>query len=56
MRNARGAMIYERSNDIQTRIQTSYALGERRDKPIRCELPAYDPDFWQEEGAIKVQD
>jgi alkylation response protein AidB-like acyl-CoA dehydrogenase len=49
MRNARGAMIYEGSNEIQTLIQASYALGERRDKPLRCELPAYDLDEWQEE-------
>jgi alkylation response protein AidB-like acyl-CoA dehydrogenase len=49
MRNARGAMIYEGSNEIQTLIQASYALGERRDKPLRCELPAYDPDVWQEQ-------
>jgi hypothetical protein len=26
----------------------SYALGERRDKPLRCELPAYDAETWQE--------
>jgi alkylation response protein AidB-like acyl-CoA dehydrogenase len=49
-RNARGAMIYEGSSEIQILIQASYALGERRDKQLRCELPAYDPDDWQEEG------
>lgn len=49
MRNARGAMIYEGSNEIQTLIQASYALGERRDKPLRCEMPAYDAEAWQRE-------
>ncbi len=47
LRNARGAMIYEGSSEIQTLIQAGYALGERTDKPLRCELPAYDETFWQ---------
>ncbi|MEW6240322.1 MAG: acyl-CoA dehydrogenase family protein [Chloroflexota bacterium] len=47
LRNARGAMIYEGSSEIQTLIQAGYALGERTDKPLRCELPAYDEAFWQ---------
>ncbi len=47
LRNARGAMIYEGSSEIQTLIQAGYALGERVDKPLRCELPAYDPAIWQ---------
>jgi len=46
MRNARGAMIYEGSNEIQSLIQADYALGYRKDKAIRCELPAYDPEKW----------
>jgi alkylation response protein AidB-like acyl-CoA dehydrogenase len=49
LRNARGAMIYEGSSEIQTLIQAGYALGERVDKPLRCEAPAYDPEFWQKE-------
>ena len=40
-------MIYEGSNEIQTLIQADYALGYRKDKPLRCELPAYDPAIWQ---------
>jgi len=48
MRNARGALIYEGSNEIQIIIQADYALGHRRDKPLRCEMPAYDPVDWQE--------
>jgi alkylation response protein AidB-like acyl-CoA dehydrogenase len=47
MRNARGAIIYEGSNEIQRLIQASYALGHRRDKPLRREMPAYDLDEWQ---------
>ena len=47
LRNARGAIIYEGSSEIQTLIQAGYALGERQEKPLRCEMPAYDPDFWQ---------
>jgi alkylation response protein AidB-like acyl-CoA dehydrogenase len=47
LRNARGAIIYEGSSEIQTLIQASYALGQRQEKPLRCEMPAYDPDFWQ---------
>lgn len=49
MRNARGAMIYEGSTEIQTLILAEYALGDRRDRPLRCELPPYDPEEWQEE-------
>ncbi|HEX6270017.1 MAG TPA: acyl-CoA dehydrogenase family protein [Anaerolineales bacterium] len=47
LRNAKGAMIYEGSSEIQTLIQAGYALGERTDKPLRCELPAYDEAYWQ---------
>ena len=50
LRNARGAIIYEGSDEIHTIIQAGYALGERKDKPLRKELPAYDPEFWQEEA------
>ncbi|MBN2556990.1 MAG: acyl-CoA dehydrogenase family protein [Anaerolineales bacterium] len=49
LRNSKGAVIYEGSNEIQTLIQAGYALGKRRDKPLRCELPAYDEDTWLEE-------
>jgi len=48
LRNSKGAVIYEGSSEIQTLIQAGYALGERTDKPLRCELPAYDDAFWQE--------
>ena len=47
LRNSKGAVIYEGSSEIQTLIQAGYALGERTDKPLRCEAPAYDEAFWQ---------
>ena len=50
LRNSRGAIIYEGTSEIHQLMQAGYALGERRDKPLRCELPAYDPEFWQAEG------
>lgn len=46
MRNAKGAMIYEGSNEIQSLIQADYALNKRRDKKIRRELPPYDHQTW----------
>jgi alkylation response protein AidB-like acyl-CoA dehydrogenase len=50
LRNSRGAIIYEGTSEIHQLMQAGYALGERQDKPLRCELPAYDPEFWQAEG------
>jgi alkylation response protein AidB-like acyl-CoA dehydrogenase len=47
LRNSKGAVIYEGSSEIQALIQSGYALGERTDKPLRCELPAYDETYWQ---------
>jgi glutaryl-CoA dehydrogenase (non-decarboxylating) len=47
LRNSKGAVIYEGSSEIQTLIQAGYALGERIDRPLRCELPAYDEASWQ---------
>jgi len=47
LRNSKGAVIYEGSSEIQTLIQAGYALGERTDKPLRCELPAYEEEDWQ---------
>jgi alkylation response protein AidB-like acyl-CoA dehydrogenase len=48
LRNSRGAIIYEGTSEVHQLMQAGYALGTRRDKPLRCELPAYDPDVWQE--------
>jgi glutaryl-CoA dehydrogenase (non-decarboxylating) len=47
LRNSRGAIIYEGTSEIHQLMQAGYALGLREDTPLRCELPAYDPDLWQ---------
>ncbi len=47
LRNAKGEVIYEGTSEIHQLMQAGYALGYRKDRPLRCELPAYDPDFWQ---------
>jgi glutaryl-CoA dehydrogenase (non-decarboxylating) len=47
LRNAKGAVIYEGTSEIHQLIQAGYALGYRKDTPLRCELPPYDPVFWQ---------
>jgi alkylation response protein AidB-like acyl-CoA dehydrogenase len=47
LRNAKGACIYEGSSQIHQLMQASYALGYREDRPLRCELPAYDPEEGQ---------
>jgi len=47
LRNSKGAVIYEGTSEIHQLMQADYALGNREDKPLRCELPAYDPEFWQ---------
>jgi len=47
LRNAKGACIYEGTSQIQTLLQAEYALGYRVDRPLRCELPPYDPEYWQ---------
>ena len=49
LRNAKGAVIYEGSNEIQRLIQASYALGWRTDRPLRKEMPAYSQAEWQDE-------
>jgi glutaryl-CoA dehydrogenase (non-decarboxylating) len=48
LRNSKGAVIYEGTSQIHTlMMQAGYALGQRQDRPLRCELPAYDPEVWQ---------
>lgn len=39
MRNAKGAVIYEGSAQIHQIMQAEYALGYRKDKPLRCPPP-----------------
>jgi alkylation response protein AidB-like acyl-CoA dehydrogenase len=50
LRNSRGAIIYEGTSEIHQLMQAGYALGYRVDAPLRCELPAYDAQVWQEAG------
>jgi glutaryl-CoA dehydrogenase (non-decarboxylating) len=40
-RNAKGASIYEGTREIQTLLQADYALGLRKDKPRRINLPSW---------------
>jgi len=49
LRNSKGAVIYEGSREIQQILQAQYALGYRQDRPLRCELPAYDREAWEAE-------
>ena len=49
LRNAKGACIYEGTSQIHEVMQGEYALGYRQDRPLRCELPAYDPETWHAE-------
>jgi glutaryl-CoA dehydrogenase (non-decarboxylating) len=49
LRNAKGAVIYEGTSEIHQLMQAGYALGYRHDARLRCELPAYDPQIWQNE-------
>lgn len=50
LRNAKGACIYEGTTQIHELLQAQYALGYREDRPLRCELPAYDAEEWQRQG------
>ena len=49
LRNSKGAVIYEGSREIHQILQAQYALGYREDRPLRCELPAYDQEDWEAE-------
>ncbi len=49
LRNSKGAVIYEGTSEIHQLMQADYEFGFRQDRPLRCELPAYDADFWQAE-------
>lgn len=43
LRNTKSAVIYEGTSQIHTLIQAAYAMGDRVDKPLRCDLPPYLP-------------
>ncbi len=47
LRNSRGAIIYEGTRELQELLQADFALGYRENKPLRCELPAYDAAEWE---------
>ena len=49
LRNSKGAVIYEGTSELHTVMQGDYELGYREDAALRCEAPAYDPEYWQEE-------
>jgi alkylation response protein AidB-like acyl-CoA dehydrogenase len=49
LRNTKSAVIYEGTSQIHTLMQAEYALGQRQPRPMRCELPAYDPAYWEAE-------
>lgn len=49
LRNSKGAVIYEGTSEIHQLMQADYEFGYRQDKPLRCELPAYDAELWQSE-------
>ena len=46
LRNSRGAIIYEGTSEINQLMQAGYALDYRKDGELRCELPAFDEEFW----------
>ncbi len=50
LRNARGAIIYEGTRELQELLQADFVMGYRKYPNLRCELPAYDPDFWESDG------
>ena len=50
LRNAKGEVIYEGTSEIHQLMQAGYAFGWRQDKPLRCEMPAYDEDAWLTEA------
>jgi alkylation response protein AidB-like acyl-CoA dehydrogenase len=50
LRNSKGSVIYEGTSEIHQIMQADYEMGYREDRPLRCELPAYDAAFWQAEA------
>jgi alkylation response protein AidB-like acyl-CoA dehydrogenase len=50
MRNSKGAVIYEGTSEIHQIMQADYEMGYRKDKPLRCEMPPYDEEWWTAEA------
>lgn len=48
LRNAKAPVIYEGTREIHTIMQAEYALGYRKDKPLRSMLPAWPFDQAEE--------
>ncbi len=44
LRNARAPIIYEGTREVHTVLQGEYALGYRQDRPVKKQLPRYEPD------------
>jgi glutaryl-CoA dehydrogenase (non-decarboxylating) len=44
LRNSRAPIIYEGTREVHTILQGEYALGYRQDRPVKKQLPAYEPD------------
>lgn len=47
LRNSKGAVIYEGTRELQELLQAEYAFGFREYRPLRKELPAYNPKEWE---------
>jgi len=47
LRNARGAIIYEGTRELQELLQADFAFGFRANPPLRKELPTYSPEEWE---------
>ncbi|MFZ4816547.1 MAG: acyl-CoA dehydrogenase family protein [Phototrophicaceae bacterium] len=56
LRNSKGAVIYEGTSEIHQLMQAAYLTGKRVDKPLRCELPAYNEAEWQLEAEPALGD
>lgn len=52
LRNSKGAVIYEGTSEIHQLMQADYELGFREDRLLRCELPAYDAAYFQDEPEL----
>lgn len=47
LRNSRGGIIYEGTRELQELLQADFALGYRENRPLRKEMPAYNPEEWE---------
>ena len=47
LRNARGAIIYEGTRELQELLQADFAFGFRSNPQLRKELPTYSAEEWE---------